>query len=239
MRVALAQGTQLPAGRPIGILGGTFDPVHLGHLRSAFEVLHACLLGEVRFIPCGVPAHRPPPVAPAALRSAMLKAAVAGEPGFLVDERELQRPGLSFTFDTLASLRAEVGSTPLCLILGSDAFLGLADWHRWAELPDLAHFILMQRPGSPMPQDRLLQQFLAARRAAGVDELANAPSGRIWVQPVSQLDVSSSAIRALVMAGGDPKYLVPDSVRSMIAGSRCFISAAARAAGSTEVQVRA
>ena len=231
MRAGVTQRQIPPAGAPVGLFGGTFDPVHLGHLRTALEILEGCGLAEIRFIPCGTPAHRPLPVASSELRVAMLRAAVAAEPRFVVDEREVLRPGPSYTFDTLTALRAEHGRTPLCLILGADAFLGLQSWHRWSELVDLAHLILIQRPGWSMPEAGALHELLRQRRVVDVRDLAGAPAGSIWIQPVSQLDISSSAIRSLVAAGGDPGFLVPEPVRALIMASRCFNPGAAAATG--------
>ncbi len=115
----------------IGILGGTFDPIHFGHLRPALDCLQGLGLAEVRFIPLNVAVHRPQPLAAPAMRLAMLEAAVRGQPGFVVDTRELERPGGSFSYDTLVSVRAEVGAEiPLCLLVGGDAFAGFLSWHR-------------------------------------------------------------------------------------------------------------
>lgn len=222
----------------LGVLGGTFDPVHFGHLRTALEVVEACRLASVRLIPCGVPAHRPPPVASPELRLRMLVAAVAGEARFEVDDRELRRAGISYSIDTLAELRATVGAAPLCLILGVDAFLGLPTWRRWQELTDFAHLIVMQRPGVLLPAGGELRELLRARQAPNCAELRRAPAGRIWLQPVSQLEISASAIRAGVAAGGDPRFLVPESVRDLILDTGCYTNQATSAA-SAEVPVRA
>ena len=224
---------------PIGIYGGMFDPVHIGHLRTAFELLTACGLSAVRFMPCGMPPHRPPPVAPAGLRLQMLQAALPADPRFAVDERELQRAGPSYMFDTLASLRAEAGNAPLCLLLGADALLGLPGWHRWQELPALAHLVVVHRPGWQLPVTGPLAEFMAQRRAAGPDALRRLNAGLVLMQQVTQLEISSSAIRALVAAGGDPKFLVPDAVRDIIIISGCYGGRPAGASGPTEVRVRA
>jgi nicotinate-nucleotide adenylyltransferase len=186
-------------------------------------------------MPVGAPPHRAPSVAPAELRLRMLHAAVAGEPRLAVDDRETRRCGPSYTIDTLLELRAEVGERPLCLVLGADAFLGLASWRRWRELFSLAHFIVMRRPGwtlepegelAPLFRKRLVDDPAALRRAGG---------GTILVQPVTLLDISSSAIRALLRGGGDPRFLVPDPVRDLLRRSACYGGAAAMAAGSMEV----
>ncbi len=199
--------------RPIGILGGTFDPVHFGHLRPALESLESLGLAEVRLIPCGQPPHRSPPRAAAAERLAMLELALAGQPGLRVDVRELERPGPSYMVDTLASLRAELGATPLCLLLGSDAFLGLPGWHRWQELAQLAHLVVMHRPGwelSAVPAP--LAQLLEANRVQNPAALAAQPAGAILFQPVTQLEISATAIRDTIAAGRSPRYLLPEAV---------------------------
>jgi nicotinate-nucleotide adenylyltransferase len=212
MTVRVVTGRQ----QPIGIFGGTFDPVHTGHLRTAHELLTGLELAEVRFVPSRLPPHRPPTVAPEALRLRMLEAALEGLPGFRVDDRELRRPGLSYMVDTLSSLRAEVGSQPLCLLLGLDAFLGLPAWHRWRQLPELAHIVVARRPGIAGEIDGEAGSFLRSRVITDPRTLASAPAGSVLMRDVTQLEVSSSAIRSLVAAGGDPLFLVPDAVRELI-----------------------
>jgi nicotinate-nucleotide adenylyltransferase len=207
---------------PLGILGGTFDPVHHGHLRTALEVVEACRLSELRLMPCATPPHRPPAHAPAELRLRMLKAAVADEPRFTVDERELHRQGPSYTVDSLALLRAEVGPRPLCLILGADAFLALESWHRWREITGLAHLVVVHRPGWELAATGELASLLSARRTDDLLALHRASAGAIRVQAVTSLDISSSAIRGLVARGGDPRYLVPDPVRNLILTTGCY-----------------
>lgn len=208
--------------QPIGIFGGTFDPVHVGHLRTAHELRTALGLAEVRFIPCRLPPHRPPPVAPEALRLRMLEAALAGLPGFRIDDRELTRPGPSYMVDTLASLRAEAGDQPLCLLLGLDAFLGLPAWHRWQDILALAHIVVARRPGGPQAiaggAGDLYREHGTERPAA----LAAAPAGRVLLREVTQLEISSSAIRTLVAGGGDPRFLVPDAVLELIARTHIY-----------------
>ena len=133
--------------KPIAILGGTFDPVHLGHLRVAWEAAEA-LDAQVRLMPAHLPPHRPAPVANAQQRVRMLQAALAGQDRLVLDTRELQREGPSYTVDTLRELRAEsAASQPLILLLGSDAFAGLPTWHEWRVLFDLAHIGVLSRPG--------------------------------------------------------------------------------------------
>lgn len=202
----------------IGVLGGTFDPIHLGHLRPALDCLEALGLSELRFIPLNVAVHRPQPQAPAALRLAMLEAAVADQPGFRVDTRELERAGGSFSYDTLRSLRADLGDeVPLCLLLGGDAFRGFLDWHRPRAILDLAHLVVMRRPGAHDPLTPGLQALCTGRVCAGPERLRERPAGRILYQEVTQVDISSTRVRALIHDGRSPRFLVPDPVLAIVA----------------------
>src|SRR5436190_14511736 len=135
--------------RTLGIIGGTFDPVHYGHLRVGAEVKAALGLAEVRLIPAGVPPHRPARVASGGHRLAMADLGCAEFPGIVADGREILRPGPSYTVTTLQALHAEDVTRPLALIIGSDAFAGLASWHRWEQLFTLAHLVVVERPGVP------------------------------------------------------------------------------------------
>jgi nicotinate-nucleotide adenylyltransferase len=206
----------------IGIFGGTFDPIHYGHLRTAFELLHELRLSEVRFIPSGDPPHRKGTFADAETRLKMVTAAVSSEPGFVVDDRELQRAGPSFTIDTLDAIRAEFSSVSLSLILGMDAFADLTSWHRWDELLDYAHIVVAHRPGWQPPDSGALGELLDKRAAKSVDDIHAELSGRIYIHAVTQLEISSTEIRALVKTGGDPRFLMPDVVRDTISADGCY-----------------
>ena len=208
--------------QPIGIFGGTFDPIHLGHLRTAFELWQSLRLTEVRFIPTGSPPHREQPLAEAALRLAMVRAAIADQPAFVVDEREMRRTGVSYSVDTLAELRAEYPDRSLCLLLGMDAFLGLPDWHRWRELFDLAHVVVAHRPGWKAPAMGPLGEVMVDRGTGTVRDLHEHRAGRIYVHAVTQLEISSTELRQLIVAGRDPRYLVPEQVRAIIRETRCY-----------------
>jgi len=208
--------------RPIGIFGGTFDPIHYGHLRTAFELGQCLALAQVRFVPAGDPPHREPPLAPAALRLEMVRAATAGEPLFTVDDREIRRSGRSYTVDTLAELRDALPGSPLYLLVGMDAFLGLPDWHRWREIFDLAHVVVAQRPGWEVPAGGVLSGIMAGRRAGEARELQTAPCGRVLIQPVTQLEIASTDLRHLLLTGRDLRYLVPEAVREIVLRSGCY-----------------
>jgi len=207
---------------PIGIFGGTFDPIHYGHLRTAFEILQALRFGEIWFVPSGDPPHRGETYAPAELRLEMVAAATQNEPRFVVDDRELRRDGPSYTVDTLASMREEQPDAAMGLILGMDAFLGLSSWHRWQEILDLAHIVVAHRPGWRAPDLGPLGEMIAEHGTHRVEDLHEAPNKRIHIHAVTQLEISSTEIRELVMAGRDPRFLMPDVVRDVIMNSNCY-----------------
>jgi nicotinate-nucleotide adenylyltransferase len=216
------------ATAPIGILGGTFDPIHDGHLRLAEELGEKLRLDEVLIVPSGTPPHRGAPAVAAEHRLAMARLAAAGNPRLKVDDRELRRTGPGYTIDTLAELRAEHGADrPLVLLIGADAFLDFATWHRWHEIFGLAHVSVAHRPGSPverwrerMPQPlareysaRLLQQPLATHLS---------PAGGIVVIPFTALDIAATAIRDMLRAGASPRYLLPAAVLDYIREQRLY-----------------
>ena len=199
--------------RPLAILGGTFDPVHNAHLRVAWEASEQ-LDAEVRLIPANVPPHRDQPIANARERAAILRAALRGQDRLAIDERELGREGPSWTIDTLIELRDEIGpERPLVLLVGADAFLGLPSWHRWGELFDYAHIGVLTRPGheiATLPTE--LRIKVASRRASDPNALLASPCGRVLPMPVTPLEISATEVRAVLAAGGEPRYLMPDAV---------------------------
>jgi nicotinate-nucleotide adenylyltransferase len=188
---------------PVAILGGTFDPVHYGHLRLAAEVRDALRLPEVRLVPSADPPHRSPTRASAADRVAMLELAMREFTGLSVDLREIERGGKSYTVDTLAGLRAEMPERPIALLVGADAFRGFPSWHRWKELFTLAHVVVVPRPGVPLAEDlpAALEPEWRARLAADRQALRERLAGTIFVQPVSAQPISSSDIRAALARG--------------------------------------
>ena len=200
----------------IGILGGTFDPIHHGHLRLALEMLESLALDEVRLIPARQPPHRRHPIAQAEDRCAMLEAAVSATPGLQVDRRELSRAGPSYTVDTLASLRAEFPERSLCLMVGMDAFLELDTWYRWQELPELAHIAVARRPGAPMPDSGRPIDLLRERVTESPAVLRGTHAGHTLVLDLPPLDITATRIRSLLAAGRNPRYLLPDAVLDVI-----------------------
>jgi nicotinate-nucleotide adenylyltransferase len=205
-----------------GIFGGTFDPVHLGHLRIASDLLDYLSMDEIRFIPCGMPPHRQAAFAPADTRLEMLRAATASQSGFVVDDRELRRPGPSYSIDTLESLCAEMPDRRPGLILGMDAFLGFDTWHRWQDILQLAHLIVVTRPGAAMPDQGAMAELYARRRVDQPAALLSEDAGRVVLCAAAQLEISSSAIRQLVSSGRDPRFLVTGAVRQIISDSGCY-----------------
>jgi nicotinate-nucleotide adenylyltransferase len=217
--------------QPIGILGGTFDPIHHGHLRIAQEALEQCGMSQVRFMPSGTPPHRPAPYAPAKARWEMVRLAVNRHPDFMVDVREVFRTDPCYTVDSLTALRAELGmQQPLCLILGGDAFLQLHTWHEWQQLFALAHIVVLQRAGGlPLGNamskaDAALQTEYRARLAPGAQALHESPAGTIFVADMPALEISSTDIRRRCTDGKSIRYLVPDAVTHHIQTNQTYSS---------------
>ena len=208
--------------QPIGLFGGTFDPIHYGHLRTAFELWQMLRLAEVRFLPTGNPPHREQPLASPELRLRMVRAAVSGQPGFTVDDREMRRTGVAYSVDTLAELRAEYPDRSLCLLLGMDAFLGLSHWHRWRELLGLSHIVVAHRPGWKAPTMGPLGEVMVDHGTGAIGDLHEKTAGCIYVHAVTQLEISSTELRQLIVSGRDPRYLVPDEVRQILLETRCY-----------------
>jgi len=200
------------------LYGGTFDPVHNGHLAIA-RAAHGTLRTDVHFMPAADPPHRPAPGATADQRRRMLELATAGERGLRVDPRELYRPGRSYSVDTLNGLRAEVGAVrPIALLIGSDSLLSLHTWHRWTELPTLAHLVVATRPGSGLdgPMHESIQAMLEARLVSDPAILASEPAGRVLMLQQPEVDLSATRIRAFIAAGQPWQAMVPPAVAAYI-----------------------
>jgi nicotinate-nucleotide adenylyltransferase len=212
----------------IGIFGGTFDPIHFGHLRMAEELRTQLGLEQVRFIPSALPPHRDQPQAPAQDRAAMVELAIADNPAFVLDRRELERAAPSYTVDTLLELREEFGAEiPLLLFIGSDAFLGLPGWHRWRELPALAHIVVACRPGVTLRENTLdseLQTLWRQHKTEHIADLHNAPAGKILWCAITELDIASSRIRDAYARRISTRYLLPEAVRDYITSHHLYIA---------------
>jgi len=194
--------------RPLAIFGGTFDPIHLGHLCVAWEASEL-LDAEVLMMPSGIPPHRPPPIASAQQRVAMLRAALRGQSRLILDPRELTRSGPSYTVDTMIELRAEQGERPLVLLLGADAFAGLPSWHGWRRLFELAHIGVLSRPGEQAVLPDELQREISGRRVNSPAELRTLPAGKLIELSVTPMEISSTRFRELIAAGREPCYQLP------------------------------
>lgn len=206
---------------PLGILGGTFNPVHFAHLRLAQELAQDLALAGVRFIPAGTPPHRNAPKVDARHRLEMVRLAIAGNPLFEADDREIRRQGICYTFDTLTELRSDFGGVPICLLMGADAFSALTTWHRWQELFDLAHVVIAHRPGYPLKEMQVslpgpLRQVYLQRLAVDSGVLRTAAAGSILTREITALDISATAVREQLSRGASPRYLVPDPVLDYI-----------------------
>jgi len=202
----------------IGLFGGTFDPIHHGHLRLALEAGESLELEQVRLLPCHQPPHRATPDVGSAERAEMLSLAVVECPSLSVDHRELERDAPSYTLESLRSVRAEVGpETALVWIMGSDAFAGLESWYHWRELLDFAHLLVVARPGWELPTEGPLADWLA-RHQVGPEALEASPCGGVMVRTLRLLPISATEIRTLIGAGRSPQFLLPEPVWQYIRG---------------------
>lgn len=197
----------------IGIYGGTFDPIHFGHLRTALEVKEAFNLDELRLIPCYQSPLKNSSQASPAQRLEMLQTAIENEKGFVCDSRELDRAGRSYMVETLASVRVDFPNVPLILFMGSDAFAAIEKWHQWQRLFDYAHIVVITRPNSEAPT---LSEFLKACLTIQKSDLNTEKNGKLFFQAVTQLDISATAIRTLREKRRSLRFLLPDNVINYI-----------------------
>lgn len=210
---------------PVGVFGGTFNPVHYGHLRSALELVEHLGLEHLRLMPCAVPPHREAPSCSAGDRAAMVELAVASEPRLRCDTRELARNGVSYTIDSLLELREELGAGhSLSLVMGCDAVLKINTWHRWQELLDIAHIVVIARPGWHFPRSGEVARWLEEHRGAGAEVLRSEAAGRILVEELRPLSISSTEIRDLLAAGQSARYLLPEPVLDYIQDRKLYQS---------------
>ncbi len=206
----------IPA-RPVAVFGGTFNPVHYGHLRSALELVEHLGLAQLRLMPCAVPPHRDAPDCSAEHRAAMVELAVAGEPRLACDRRELARSGPSYTIDSIAELREELGpDRSLCLVMGFDAVDKLDTWHRWQDLLEYCHIVIIARPGWLLPERGVVADWLRRHRTDDVEQLAARPAGLVLVETLRPLAIASTDIRAELAAGRSARYLLPGAVLDYI-----------------------
>jgi nicotinate-nucleotide adenylyltransferase len=206
----------------VALLGGTFDPVHFGHLRAALEAQELLGSNDFRLLPAGTPPHRVAPSADASHRLAMLELAVARHPQLSVDDRETRRSGYSWMTDTLDEIRREEGDKPLILLIGQDAANGLDTWHRWERLFGLCHLVVMRRPDSGIAYSSVLRCEMEKREISTVDRLAREPAGSVLPLEITQLEISSTSIREILADGRSPGFLMPESVIDYIHRNRLY-----------------
>lgn len=223
--VISASNQNAQASRLVLMMGGTFDPIHHGHCRSALELTQRLPVQRVHLVPCQQPVHRTTPGASPDQRMTMLRLAIADEPLLCADDRELRRSTPSWTVDTLESLRAEYGDQqPLGLVLGWDAFCGIPHWSRPERLLELAHLIVLTRPGSGGEPPALLQDWLTQHQTQALDDLLQQPAGRLWCDTLpSQLMISASHIRQQIAEGQSIRYLLPEAVANYIAQHSLYL----------------
>lgn len=204
----------------IGIIGGTFDPIHFGHLRPALEIMEQFSLEELRFIPSASPPHRWQPDASAEHRIKMTKLAIEAIEGFTLDDREYHREGASYTVDTLKSIRNEIGNeVPLCMIIGLDALQSFTQWHDWQRILTLTHLVVSPRPGyKKSSADAWVQPYLTTDAL----ELKQQTAGKVFFAKAIQFDISATEIREQLHNGNNISYLLPESVRKYIDKQRLY-----------------
>src|SRR5579862_4530368 len=198
--------------KTIGILGGTFDPIHLGHLRMALELHDSLQLSKVHIIPCYQPVHRHIPKATPQVRLEMIKLAIADEISLCLDTREIDRQGPSYFIDTLLDLRQEMPDTSFCLLLGTDAFLEFTQWHRYQDIINNAHIIVAHRPNYQLPNKGNITELMLKHLQSKTSYIQENLAGGILFCPITSLDISASSIRKQIAMNKNPRYLLPDSV---------------------------
>lgn len=219
----ISVGISMPTHTPITILGGTFDPVHYGHLRMALEIQEALGLPSIGFLPCRMPVHKEQTHGTLEQRMAMLALAIKDHPSFYLDTREVNRSSPSYMVHTLQSLREEVGShRPLILIMGTDSFQTLHTWHEWKTLCSLTHILIATRPGYLLPSTGPLLPLIEAHFTKKPCLLKKTPAGYIYTQRITQLDISSTTIRTLREQGYNPSFLLPNTVLQYINNIRLY-----------------
>jgi nicotinate-nucleotide adenylyltransferase len=214
--------------QPVGILGGTFDPIHLGHLKIARSVAQAFNLVEVRLMPCYQPAHRALPIATPEQRLAMVRCAIQHEPLLEVEDSEIQRQGVSYMADTLEILHQQLPHTPICLILGLDAFVGFPTWHRYSKILELAHLIVIPRPDYSLPQTGIIAELLRKHVAKDKTALHRTIAGHIILHHLPFIDISATAIRQQIATGDSPIAFLPPPAYEYIVKNNIYLKRRAK-----------
>lgn len=206
----------------LGIFGGTFDPVHIGHLRMALELKQQLHLDEMRLLPCHKPPHREQPQVSSQQRLQMLQLALQDCPELRCDDRELRRDKTSYTYHSLQELRAEFGDeTSLVLCMGEDAFAGLSSWYCWQQLIELAHIVVVARPGWSLADQGEVRHFLDKHHGQ-VADIHHQTAGKIILQTLRLIPVSATEIRQQIARGESAQFLLPDAVWKYIRKNKLY-----------------
>lgn len=210
--------------KKIGIFGGTFDPIHIGHIRVAIELKHLLRLDRVHFVPCHYPTHRPHPSVTTEQRMAMVESAIEHETKFVADDRELLNESASYSIETVTSFRQEFGSdTALYFFMGLDSLLQFPSWHRWQDFLALCHIVVAARPGWAVPEkNSVMGQYYQAHKTDNLTALTTTIQGKIAIMPTTPLDIAASDIRRDIQAGLKPEKILSDSVWSYIKSNRLY-----------------
>lgn len=205
----------------LGILGGTFDPIHYGHLSAAWQVLQTLQLQELRFMPCHRPPHRADPFVDVQHRVNMLKLAIADIPGFVIDDRELKSPDISYTVNSLTDIRKEIGDTPICLLLGRGVFSQIATWHQSEKLLNLAHLVIVDRPEEMLKRNDFINELLTHEITDPI-QLKQQSAGLVYFETNVPLAISSTLIRKMLAKKLSPRFLLPDPVLRYIEENKLY-----------------
>jgi nicotinate-nucleotide adenylyltransferase len=208
----------------IGILGGTFDPIHFGHLRMGQEMLNTHEFTRIHFMPCYTPVHREKPIAAPEARLAMLQMAISHEPKFIADSHEIKQKKPSFTVDTLTSLKKALPSAHLCLLIGIDAFLQFLSWREPRRILEMAHILVSHRPHYELPPDGAIMDLFKKHHMTDMGFLHEKVAGGIFLQAITPLDISAKMIRSQLEAKQNPRYLLPDNVCEYIKTNQLYQS---------------
>ncbi|MEH6504443.1 MAG: nicotinate-nucleotide adenylyltransferase [Cycloclasticus sp.] len=194
----------------IGIYGGTFDPIHYGHLSAASEVQQSLALDKVRMLLSAQPPHRKQPILSASDRFSLLSLALSDYPGLLADDSEMKRAGPSYMVDSLLHYRQQLPTSSLVLILGMEAFNGLRSWYRWQEIIELAHIVITDRAGFDNQMEQTLAEYVDQFLTDDKSQLKQLTHGKIYFQPVKPIDISATQIRRLIKDRKPVKQLLPE-----------------------------
>ena len=212
--------------KPVGILGGTFDPVHHGHLRLAIECLYSTDLAEIRFMPASSPPHRVAVFASPSQRMEMLQLATKTIDGLTVDGIEVTKGGISYTIETVQALRQHYADKPICLIMGVDAFKSFDQWKQWELILDYVHIIVADRPNAKTTiYNNGLATFYSSKSTCSLNDLQHSPAGRISMINIPMLSISSTYIRQLFTNGQIPHSLIPENILAYIKKEGLYINA--------------